>query len=178
MSVRQTKVGIVAGNFSPFHIGHMSLISQACQENKLGVVYASNKARGKLCSNSLKKVWDNHIAHTLPVNCHVFHLDHSPIKQIYDYFGSAEENRGGEKYVIYTETNDAAKNFAPKSLAKYFPWLIANGNLEVVEVPRESNYSISGTEMRRFLELGDKESFCNFLPNCNKDAVWNTLYNS
>lgn len=175
MKNRQTTIGIVAGCFAPFHIGHMSLIEKACQENKYGVVYCSNKSRGSLEPGSLKKVWNEHIKSILPSNCHVFHLDHSPIKQIYDYLGTAEEERGGEKYRIYTESKDSKKNFSSEALVKYYPWLLSNGLLEIVEVPRDSNYSISGTDMRKFIKMGDKDSFFSFLPECDKEKVWNIL---
>ncbi len=177
--------GIFAGSFKPFHSGHFHVIQTASKNNDNVVVYVSltdRKRSGEatIFGKDMSSIWEDHLMKIMPDNVKVAFLQkESPIRKIYGVLGKAEESLLGEKYRIYGDPSDLHTNFNEENLKKHFPNLMNGSGLELCPISRDGEFNISGTEMRKYLDEGDKERFMNGLPNqVDKEVIWDLLRKS
>lgn len=175
-------VGIISISGKPFHLGHFKLIEKAAHENEQVILYVSLSDRIRkneipIYGQDMEVIWETQLLDIMPHNVQVmFVRDESPIRKIYALLGEAQEANGTEKYIIYSDSNDIVKNFPEKSINKYFKDLMGDGRLSFKSISRDKTSDISGTKMREFLELNQKDLFCKYLPNVkNKEEIWNLL---
>jgi len=174
--------GILAGSFKPFHKGHLNLIQQAAANNKHAVIFVSLADRKRnnevsIAGQDMSTIWNEHLMDIMPDNATVSFLEgESPVRRIYSILGDAEKAMDGERYTIYSDPNDIMKNFDEDKIKLHFPNLVGNNKLEFVPIDRDGEFNISGTEMRTFLQDGDKANFINNLPDgIDKEEVWKIL---
>lgn len=177
--------GIFAGSFKPFHVGHFHVIQTASKNNKNVVVYVSLSDRKRsgeatIFGKDMSDIWKNHLMKIMPENVKIAFLQkESPIRKIYATLGMAEESLLGEKYKIYGDPSDLQKNFDEEKLKVHFPNLINGSRLELCPVSRKNEFQISGTEMRKYLDEGDKDRFMANLPDqVDKEKIWDILKKS
>lgn len=177
------KIAYIAGAFKPFTAGHAFLINSAakeCDEVKVFVSIGDRARKGeKLIPGSLmKEIWEKYIIKILPENVNI-NFTKVPIKSVYETIG--EQDKGEEteiSHVIYADDVDASKNFPSKALEKYLPRLHGLNKITIKGCPRTTTVNISGTAMRKFLELGLKEDFIAGLPEPlreNGEEIWKGL---
>ena len=179
------QIALYPGSFKPFHSGHLHVIQTASQNNDFVGVYVSLTDRKKsgeatIFGKDMAEIWKNHLMAIMPKNVNIsFFQKESPIRQIYKELGEAEESLTNEHYKIYGDPNDLQKNFKEESLNKHFPNLTSAQRLELCPISRSEGINISGTEMRKYLDEGDKGRFLNGLPDqVDKEAIWDLLKKS
>lgn len=175
-------IGLVAGSMKPVTAGHWSLITRAASENDevlLFVSLADRKRKGELpvLGSTMEKIWRDHLIPALPSNVTV-KLGGVPIRDIWETLGDANEGGASETYRIYSDPEDLAKRFDDDKLKKYVPQLYRRGLIDRRPISREGGINISGTQMRKYIQQGDEDSFKQFLPpvsDRSKDAIWQLL---
>ncbi len=165
------RIGIVPLSGKPYHLGHSMLIDLASAENDRALLFVSTSDRGIVSGRAMAQIWKEMIEPSLPENVEVTYGG-SPVGNAYAVMGKASEEGSQDTYVVYSDVGDEGR-FDDRSLRKYVP------NLNVIRrgVPRSSTVDISGTKMRDFLTLGDKESFLEYLPpSLDGNRVWDLLF--
>lgn len=163
----------------PVHFGHYAIIeaaSQECDEVHLYVSLSDRARPGEvpILGTDMAKIWRDHIEKILPSNV-VVKYGGSPVGNIWKDVGEANETNSPNTYVIYADHDDLTANFPEKLLLKYAGNLYNNGQIKL----RQTKRYFSGTQMRKFLQIGDKSSFVQNLPQgVDGSAIWNLLYNT
>lgn len=176
------KVGILSISGKPVHLGHQCIIERASKENDQVVLFVSisnRERRGeiKIFGEDMKIIWEDFLENIMPPNVHIIYGG-SPIRQAYSTLGNASEQKLKNTYTIYGDPNDLAKNFPNDALKKYADYLWGNGQIKLLSIPRTETVNISSTQMRKFLETGEKEIFIKYLPRgVDKEAIWEILHN-
>lgn len=167
------KIGLIPMSGKPVHVGHFALITLAAKECDVVHLYVSTSDRENISGEAMKLIWQKELTKILPKNVNI-EFGGIPVRKIYELIGTESENFSNNEYFIYSDDNDAEKNFPLTSLKKYAPNL--EGKIKIRSIKRSSTIDISGTKMREFLSNGDKESFAKYLPRgVNSDNVWNIL---
>lgn len=179
------QIALYPGSFKPFHSGHFHVIQTASQNNDFVMVYVSLADRKKsgeatIFGKDMAEIWKNHLMAIMPKNVTIsFFQKESPIRKIYGQLGEAEDDLTNEQFRIYGDPSDLQKNFKEESLKKHFPNLTSGQRLELCPISRSGGVNISGTEMRKYLDEGDKTKFMNGLPDpVDKEAIWDLLKKS
>lgn len=174
------KIGLIAMSAKPYHVGHDGLIRLASSECDAVHLYVSlsDRARGgevPILGNDMATLWHEVIEPSMPTNVRVSYGG-SPIGNIWKELGGANSTGSDDEFAIYADPADIAQNFTKELLEKYSGNLFAAGKIKLRAVERSSTVDVSGTQMRRYLELGDKDSFTKYLPDAvDKDRVWSVL---
>lgn len=175
------KIGLIAMSGKPFHAGHDGLIRLASRECDVVNLYVSISDRARpgeipILGKDMVSLWNEVIEPSLPTNV-VVTYGGSPVGNIWKLLGAANLATNKDEFVVYADPVDLAQNFTKELLTKYSGNLFAAGQIKLRAVERSTTVDVSGTQMRRYLELGDKESFIKFLPDTiDKDKVWNVLH--
>lgn len=174
-------VGIVPMSAKPYHVGHDQLIRLALFECQEVVVFVSNADRVRKGEHPVKgetmcKVWEDHIMKTFPDDTYVSFVP-NPVSAVYTLLGDSDKDpRNTDSFRIYSDPTDMERNFPPKSISKYMPHLVATQRVVRRLVPRETTVDVSGTQMRAWLQHGEKTKFIAHLPKTiDGEAVWNAL---
>jgi nicotinamide mononucleotide adenylyltransferase len=173
-----SKIAIIPGAFKPITRGHYELIRVASMECDEVEVFASLTKRGCITGSMMVRMWDELVKHTLPSNVDV-QLEQSPITETYNLLENVEFGHapGDHTYVIYGGSDDVKKNFSTTKLKKYVPRSFSRGIVVVKPIDRTSLFDTSGTQVRGFIESGDKASFMLSMPNeIDGEAAWNILH--
>jgi len=174
------RIGLIALSAKPAHKGHDLLMRLASRENDEVHVYVSLSDRQFIKGIDMHSIWKRYIESTLPENIKVSYGG-SPISNIWNELGFANEHHSDDVYAIYSDVNDINKNFPTKSLLKYVRELYENGQIVLEPIDRSETIDISGTQMRNFLQQGDKELFLSYLPDSLKkhgNEIWVRLRSS
>lgn len=174
-------VGIVPMSAKPYHVGHDQLIRLALFECDEVVVFVSNADRVRkgefpVKGETMRKVWEDHIMKTFPDEAYVSFVP-NPVSAAYTLLGDSDKDSANtDSFRIYSDPDDMERNFPPKSISKYMPNLVARQRVVRRLVPRETLVNVSGTQMRAWLQHGDKTKFIAHLPKTiDGEAVWNVL---
>lgn len=176
-----TVVGVVPMSAKPYHVGHDQLIRLALFECEEVVVFVSNADRVRkgefpVKGETMRQIWDDHIMKTFPNEVYVSFVP-NPVSAAYTLLGDSDKDPDNtDSYRIYSDPTDMERNFPPKSISKYMPHLVATRRVVRRLVPRETLVDVSGTQMRGWLQHGNKEKFVDHLPmTLDREAIWTTL---
>lgn len=169
-----THIGLVPLSGKPYHKGHHELILLAARENDEVHVYVSLSNRENISGATMGQIWQEHITKILPTNVHVIYTQgSSPVRYVFEELGKANEAQSKNIYKVYSDCVDI-KNY--DNLHKYANDLIARNQIQLRAISRTSTVNISGTQMRTWLKLNDKQSFTSYLPpELNHDIIWDML---
>lgn len=170
------KIGLIAGSYKPFHVGHYKMVvraSKECDRVELFVSLSDRKRPGELpiLGSDMKKIWEDHLEAIMPENV-IVHYGGSPVGLIWKTLGEAEELGSGDTFVIYADEDDLNTRFTENSFNKYSKNLFANGQI----ILKATERAFSGTKMRQMLATGQKGEFKSKLPpGVDGDAIWQIL---
>ena len=178
-------IGIVIGGFKPPHAGHFKMIEIAARENhevKLYVSLSDRIREGEVLikGETIERLWREHYEKALPKNVTVEYVaansKSSPVRRAYEFLGKENEAGSDDHYKLYGMPNDLNAYFPNTSLEKYADNLYNRRQLQLEPLYTADTVEVSGTDMRRWLHTGEKESF---LENCpsgvDGNAVWEAL---
>lgn len=169
------KIGIVPISGKPYHAGHDGLVRLAAKECDEVRLYVSTSDREEVSGQAMKTIWERIISPTLPENV-VVELGGSPVGKAFKYIGDADVAGLKDELWLYSDVKDAAANFPAAYLQKYAPNAFNEGRIHIRPVERTSTVNVSGTQMRRYLKDGDKQSFLRFMPPAiDGEEVWRIL---
>lgn len=160
-------VGLFGGAFKPFHAGHFAAVEKVAKENDEVILFVSNKDRVKkgefpLLWSNMQKIWDTYLMNIMPKNVTVTFVA-NPITATYEMLEAADkDSENHNSYTIYASIEDIAGRFSNEKLAKYFPRLSTEGQVEAKETGTRG--VTSGTQMRQHLQNNDLISFVAGLP--------------
>jgi len=168
-------VGLVPMAAKPYHAGHHALITIASQQNDKVIVFVSTSDRKRsgqfpIYGKDMERIWKEEIERILPSNVMPIYGG-SPVRNVYEILGQANEEGGDIKYVIYSDPEDTEINYPVCNRLKYFPELYEAGLVAcAAEVSPETftrgvgTPDISGTKLRAALANNDFETFAAGLP--------------
>lgn len=177
------KIGLIAMSAKPFHLGHSRLIQLASQECNFVNLYVSISDRARtgeipILGKDMLKLWHDIIEPSLPTNVKITYGG-SPIGNIWMQLGEANESKSDDQFWIYSDPTDLAQNFTKELLMKYSGNLFEAGKIKLRAVERSTTANVSGTQMRQYLESGDKANFMKYLPvDIDRESVWDILHNT
>lgn len=181
MAPMSTVVGVVPMSAKPYHVGHDQLIRLALFECEEVVVFVSNADRVRkgefpVKGETMREIWTEHIMKTFPDEVYVSFVP-NPVSAVYTLLGDSDKDPNNtDSFRIYSDPTDMERNFPPKSISKYMPELVARQRVVRRLVPREATVDVSGTQMRAWLQHGNKEKFLAHLPSfMDGETVWNAL---
>lgn len=164
------KIGFIPGGFKPFTKGHYFLVEKAAQEcdSVYLVVGQGDRVRPgefPITGDAMTKVWQKYLIPAMPGNVKVVFAP-SPIRFVWEKLGEADKktNETADLYVVFGDNKDLADNFKKDKLEKYVPTLLKQKRLVLKPFERASGVHISGTMMRKYLQLGLKDDFIAGLP--------------
>lgn len=165
----------------PYHAGHDALVRMACEECDEVVVFVSTADRARkgeypVAASVMRKLWDETILASLPENAYVQFVP-NPVGAVYQLIGDRNTDASSEEtLVVYSDPADMDRNFPERSLAKYGQRLVEKRLLARRHVRRDSTVNVSGTEMRAWLQHGDKAKFVAHLPeSLDREVIWKAL---
>jgi len=171
--------GLISLSCKPYHSGHDGLIRMAAQECDFVEIYVSvlNRARTgeiPIYGDTMQRMWDEQITKSLPANVEVHLVNGSPVQEVFRRLGEADTEDDGEtKFRLYGDNYDATETWKEKYLVKCCPKICSTDRLEIIGVPRDNIVCISGTDMRQFIQYGDKESFIRYVPEAlDGEMMW------
>lgn len=175
--------GLISLSCKPYHSGHDGLIRMAAKECDFVEIYVSvlNRARTgeiPIFGDTMQMMWDEYITKSLPENVEVHLVNGSPVQEVFRRLGEADiEDDGLTKFRLYADVKDASETWKEKYLIKCCPKICSTERLEVIGVPRDNIICISGTDMRQFIQHGDKESFIRYVPETlDGEMMWDKLH--
>jgi hypothetical protein len=167
----------------PYHAGHDALVRLASFECQQVVVFVSTSDRVRkgefpVRAETMAKIWVD-IVESLPNNVTAAFVS-NPVAAVYEYIGARNSDtqpmQTDEVLVVYSDPVDMDRNFPERSMVKYGGALVNAKRLSRRHVPRNATVDVSGTQMRAWLQHGDKAAFVSKLPaGLDGDAVWDAL---
>ena len=170
------KIALLPGGFKPPHAGHYNMAKWLILNTDADtvIVKVGVKIRDGINREVALKLWDLYRStDSDPISKKIAILasnSNSPVQDVYD-FVEKEAPKGskiylgmGEKDVNDKRFNNIGKFAEPKEI-----------NFEIKLVPPQTG-GISGTEMRNFVKIKDKNNFLKYIPDhlskSNKDKAW------
>jgi len=175
------KIGLIAMSAKPYHGGHDGLIRLASEECDAVHLYVSIADRARsgevpILGKDMATLWNDIIEPSMPTNV-VVTYGGSPVGNVWKQLGKANETGSQDEFYVYGDPTDLAQNFTKELLTKYSGNLFAVGRIKLRAVERSSTVDVSGTQMRQYLEKGDKAAFVKNLPTTlDVDKVWDILH--
>ena len=168
------KIALLPGGFKPPHAGHYNMAKWLAANTDADsiVIRVGSKERGGITREMSLKLWGLYRESDpdSPPLSILASENNSPIADVYDFIeqeapeGSKIYLGAGEKDKEDSRYNNINKFADPKNI-----------DFEIVLVPPQSG-GVSGTEMRGFINDGDKENFQKYLPEHltpeQKDEAW------
>jgi len=171
-------VYVVAGK--PIHEGHWQMIEKASRECDEALIVTSVAGRDEMQAGVMVKAWKRVLFSQFEIdypNARLIITDKSPFIIAIEEMKKAKDDF--DKLIFYSDDNEAIK------YSKNIPRLL--GDPEIVSkftlrgISRSETIQISGTKMREFLKLDDKDSFDAYAPRTlsqkMKDKYWSILKN-
>jgi len=187
LGVSPKTIGVIPIAGKPLHIGHWKLIELASKENDRVVVYTSLADRNRknelhVSGQTFAYFWNEFFIPQLPKNVKVKFTD-SPVRHsIFElkWFEQllTQDNIDVPMVKLYSDDHDVEGNFDGEQLEKYAPTMVKTNRIEKRGISRESTVKISGTQMREFLQSGDKTNFFKYLPPLQinqKQEIWDKM---
>lgn len=161
------KIGLVPLAAKPFHEGHNRLIEIAAEENDSVLLFVSDGDRIRpdefpIKGNDMVKVWHEILKNLLPENVELVFTS-NPVTEVYKKLEQLNDSKSLDKINIYSDEEDVAKNYPDKRINKY------DINIKRRGISRKETVDVSGTDMRQFLDKGDKKSFFKYAPSSLTD---------
>ncbi len=170
------KIALLPGGFKPPHAGHYNMAKWLISNTDADtvIVKVGVKIRDGINREVALKLWDLYRSTDPdPISKKIAILasnSNSPVQDVYDFIekeapeGSKIYLGMGEKDVNDKRFNNIGKFAEPKGI-----------NFEIKLVPPQTG-GISGTEMRNFVKIKDKDNFLKYIPDhlskSNKDKAW------
>ena len=170
------KIALLPGGFKPPHAGHYNMAKWLISNTDADtvIVKVGVKIRDGINREVALKLWDLYRSTDPdPISKKIAILasnSNSPVQDVYDFIekeapeGSKIYLGMGEKDVNDKRFNNIGKFAEPKRI-----------NFEIKLVPPQTG-GISGTEMRNFVKIKDKDNFLKYIPDhlskSNKDKAW------
>ena len=170
------KIALLPGGFKPPHVGHYNMAKWLISNTDADtvIVKVGVKIRDGINREVALKLWDLYRSTDPdPISKKIAILasnSNSPVQDVYDFIekeapeGSKIYLGMGEKDVNDKRFNNIGKFAEPKRI-----------NFEIKLVPPQTG-GISGTEMRNFVKIKDKDNFLKYIPDhlskSNKDKAW------
>lgn len=177
------KIGYIPGGFKPFTKGHFFLVEKAAAECDKVYVLVGQGDRERpgefpIKGSAMAIIWKKFLTPIMPSNVEVVFAP-SPIRVVYEKLGEADKNPDDQNiHVVYGDNKDLADNFKIEKLSKYMPNLVKQKRIILKPFERSSGVNISGTMMRKYLQMGLKGDFIQGLPEpvqSKGDAIWKLL---
>lgn len=177
------KIGYLGGGFKPYTKGHHFLVESAAKECDVVYVIVGQADRARpgehpILGSAMMTIWKKFLIPIMPGNVTVSFAP-SPIRVIYEMLGAADKDpANNDVHVIYGDNVDLEHNFAIAKLSKYMPRLVQQNKIVLKPFKRASGINISGTMMRKYLQLGLKDEFIAGLPTPVQpkgDAIFSLL---
>lgn len=174
------KIGYIPGGFKPFTKGHYFLVEKAASEcDKVFLVVGQGDrirpGEFPIQGSVMMSIWKQFLIPIMPSNVEVTFAS-SPIRIVYEKLGEADKNPTNKDiHIVYGDNKDLADNFKEEKLTKYMPNLVKQKRLVLKPFVRSSGVNISGTMMRKYLQMGLKDEFIDGLPNpvqVQGDKIW------
>ena len=171
------KIALLPGGFKPPHAGHYNMAKWLVANTDADsiVIRVGSKERGGITRKMSLKLWDLYRESDpdSPPLAILASENNSPVADVYDFIeqdapeGSKIYLGAGEKDKEDSRYNNINKFADPKNI-----------DFEIVLVPPQSG-GVSGTEMRSFINDGDKNNFQKYLPNHltpeQKNEAWDIV---
>jgi len=173
------KIALLPGGFKPPHAGHYNMAKWLISNTDADtvIVKVGVKIRDGINREVALKLWDLYRSTDPdPISKKIAILasnSNSPVQDVYDFIekeapeGSKIYLGMGEKDVNDKRFNNIGKFAEPKRI-----------NFEIKLVPPQTG-GISGTEMRNFVKIKDKDNFLKYIPDhlskSNKDKAWGII---
>ena len=169
------RIGLVPISAKPYHSGHHALVTRAAAENDKVILFVSlsdRKRRGEfpILGSDMHDIWSQFLEPAMPSNVTIAYGG-SPVRNVYEELGKANDLMSDDVYTVYSDPEDTAQNYAESMRQKYFPDVYQMGNvLFAAEIDPAAftrgvgTPNISGTKVRKMLELKDFESFKEVMP--------------
>jgi citrate lyase synthetase len=180
-------IALVPMSAKPYQKGHHNLVQTAAAENELVHLYVSVSDRDIVRGSDMQTIWKSYLEGILPTNVDVTYGG-SPVRNIYKELGQAQNEGNTEIFTIYVggaddeDASEIKEKFADHLMEKYFPEMLAAGQIRFKTVSRGGTGGISGTKMREFIKSADNKSFKANLPGelteDEKQAIWELLVTS
>ena len=197
------KIGLLPMAAKPYHAGHHGLLKNAAKENDVVYLFVSlsdRKRKGEMTiyGRDMERIWREKIEKILPKNVNV-EYGGSPVGKVLELLDEAEKQYlkvgfSKDVYSVYSDPVDTEKNYLMVRKRRdgsyasnkdvYFPTIYDEC---IVTFPAELNPrcfargegmpDVSGTKMRKKIELGDVEGFSSDLPTEFSDAEKIEIYN-
>lgn len=163
------KIGILSGKFKPPHNGHFETILNSVRNNDETHVFVSPIEMNGITGKASVDILKHYFKKTPGVEIHL--ADSSPVKATYEFVSDLGKSEIAKdcKVIVYALDSDMNRF---RTLEKF------KGNIAEIEraVTKRPN-GISGTNMRKFKNKGDRDNFNKGLPKTsNKDFVWNKVH--
>ena len=170
------RIALLPGGFKPPHAGHYNMAIWLAENTdaKTIVIKVGAKERDGVTREISLQLWNLYRVNDpnptakklaiLPSN------SNSPVQDVYDFV----EKEAPEDSTIYLGMGE--KDINDKRFANIGKFAEPKGiKFETILVPPQAG-GVSGTDMRKFIKSGDKESFLkyipDFLPKEQKDRAW------
>jgi hypothetical protein len=160
----------------PYHAGHHALVTIASKQNDKVVVFVSTSDRKRsgefpIYGADMERIWKEEIEKILPSNVMTIYGG-SPVRNVYEILGQADEESGDTKYMIYSDPEDTELNYPICNRLKYFPELYEKGLVMCAAEISPDTFTrgvgtpdISGTKLRAALQNKDFKTFAAGLPD-------------
>jgi cytidyltransferase-like protein len=187
---RMMSIGLVPMAAKPFHVGHMTLIELASQQNDQVKVYVSLSDRAKpgefpIYGEQMQRIWQEHLLNIMPENVDVdlLPVGMQPVRMVYETLSNASDTNSANIWRIYSDPVDTNQNYKEAYRQKYFGDAYNNGQVIFAAEENPEQFTrgagtpdASGTMARDYLNNNDFESFVKMMPaGVDVQAIWDIL---